>query len=282
MFLKKKSLKLRLSVFLNIALLIVSMTLIYVVIKTNNKDNQIVASVGKKGISKKAVDKKMTSLYQDTSLNELINESLIDQQFEKYNKKITEKDQLTQLSYLQKIKNTKKDLTDKKIKKEVNENIKIKFLAKKLGVMSDAQLKDFLTNQKNDNGDKIIKVTEIIGSHDKLKKLEGMINKKDEFNQYISSNKLKSTKNAVFSLYNDYDIDFSNAKVGDYKHIMNDHSNDMALIIVDSIEKTDDNVFNLNKNRSVIENVYYSKNFGKVKVNLINQLKKLFVITKKV
>ena len=270
----------RFSMILNVVFGVLCLLFLIYIFIGIQKENAHVAIVGSKEITKKNLDEALEKNYRSTMVNELINESLIEQQFEKENFKITEKDQLEQLNYVEMIDTKKNSLTDSKTVDFVNQYLMVKLLSENLGIINDDELKNFLDEQKEYNGDKIIKVREISGSHEKLTELETKINNPESMAKFISENDLKVSKNSIFSLYNDYDTDFSKSKIGDYIHIMNEQSPDMSIVLVDKIESTDSNILNIEKNRNTITNVYYSKNYPSIKIRLLNELQKLYVIKK--
>ncbi|MGQ7689781.1 hypothetical protein ACTGUM_10260 [Streptococcus suis] len=266
------------SKILNVILILICLFLLTLIFTDIQKRNKVVATVGDEKISQKELNESLQKSYQNTTLNELINNSLINQQFKKEKLKITEKDELEQLEYIKMMDSKKKTLTDLETKNFVDQYLKVKFLSENLGIIKDNDLKTFLDEQKKENGDKIIKIREISGSHEQLIKLEEKVNTPELFDKFITDNNLKVKNNTIFSLYNDYDIDFSDKKVGDYDHIMD--GNSMFLIVIDKVEDANSDILNLDKNKSTIINVYFSKNYNSIKVRLLNELKKLYIVKK--
>ncbi|MFS0598872.1 hypothetical protein AB1L16_19385 [Peribacillus frigoritolerans] len=73
---------------------------------------------------------------------------------------------------------------------------------------------------------------------------------------------------------NEYNKDFSQNKIEDYIHVMNEeHSSEHKIIIVTGITKSDDTLLNLKKNKKEILNVYMSKNYFQEKLDIVNVLK---------
>lgn len=243
--------------------------------------NPIVAKVGESEINKNELTDYLYDVYEDTGINSLIEQELIDQQFKKENVPITEKEELNQLKYVQLIDQNKNSLTNKSTKFYVDQYIKVKILSSKLGIVTDDILRDFIEEQVGENGDKILEVTETIGSHSDLEKIEELVKDNQEYHSYISENNLKSETHQIFSLFNEYEYDFSYSKVGETQHFMTDTDSDkMSLVVIDSVESSKESVMNLENNREIVENVYFSKNYNNVKIKLINELRKLYVIKK--
>jgi len=269
-------------------LIVVVLVLGGTLLKIHKKENEVVASIGEKEITRNEVQDKLSGKAFNTAVDNLINSSLIDQQFQKEKGKVTEKERLEQFPYVKLADSTKKNLSDKETSSFVDEYIKVKFLSEKYELISEDDLKGFLEEERSSFGTKVSMIKVIEGSHDKLSKLETRLNKGTKISSALKTLGLESHDEEVFSSYNEYGVDFSSMKKGEYAHHMggsdhddhSSHSTQHHLLYLEDTQDVNAKLFNMQENKDMIFNVYFSKNYNNVRIKLLNKLSNAYEIKK--
>ena len=81
----------------------------------------------------------------------------------------------------------------------------------------------------------------------------------------------------LFSEYNEAGLDLSKCQKGETIIKMLDED-EWALVYIADIEAVDEEVFNLDENRKVIENVYFSKNYNFISAYVMNEIGTIYVV----
>lgn len=255
-----------------LSVIVVVETFALVNIQQNN--NNAIATLDDEIITQKQLTNQLDSKEKKRLADKLINDKIIDLEIDTLNLKSTsEEEMLKQLPYIQLFDSSKKTLADEQTKEFVKEYIHVKELAKKY-TLNDEKFKKFIEDERNFNGDYLIKVQEISGNHQQLSKIEDSLKQAKDINSIIKNNSLDIKEKNIFSLTNEYNQDFSQSKVGDYLHVMDEHhGSGHKIIIVTNINKSDETIFNLKENKEEILNVYMSKNYFQERLDVLNVLK---------
>lgn len=260
-----------------IVILILSFILVvetFTLLKINKDDNKVLATLDDQDITQKQVLNKLDNDEIQRLADKLINEKLLDSEVKELKlASPSSKEMLEQLPYIQLFDSSKRNLADEQTKKFVEDYIYVKELAQTY-TLNDEKLTKFLEDEQNKNGNLLITVKEISGNHMQLTEVQNALQKKNNIDSIIKKDSLAVQEKDIFSLNNEYNKDFSQNKIGDYVHLMNeDDSSKMKLIIVTGITKSDDTLLNLKKNKKEILNVYMSKNYFQERLDVINVLK---------
>ncbi|MDX5486308.1 hypothetical protein NJE56_15205 [Bacillus pumilus] len=271
-------------------LLVVVLILGGMILKNYKKENQVVAKIGEEELTMKDVQKKLLGKPYDTAVDNLINSSLIDQQFIKEKGEIADKDRILQFPYIKLADSTKKNLSEKDTKEYVDEYLKVKFLAQKFQLITEEEIENFLEEEKQSFGTKISKIKVFEGEHNQLSEFESELEKGKQINKVAEDLDINGENEEVFSSYNEYGIDFTEMKQGEYKHNMNDsnishesshnHGSKHQIIYLYKTQSVNKNLYNVKKNKSMILNVYFSKNYNNIRAKLLNNLMNNYDIKK--
>jgi len=275
---------------IEVCLLVVILILGGMILKNYKKENQVVAKIGEEELTMKDVQKKLLGKPYDTAVDNLINSSLIHQQFIKEKGEIVDIDRILQFPYIKLADSTKKNLSDKDTKEYVDEYLKVKFLAQKFQLITEEEIENFLEEEKQSFGTKISKIKVFEGEHNQLSEFESELEKGKQINKVAKDLDIEGENEEVFSSYNEYGIDFTEMKQGEYIHNMNDlnnshesshnHGGKHQIIYLYKTQSVNKNLYNVKKNKSMILNVYFSKNYNNVRAKLLNNLMNNYDIKK--
>lgn len=260
-----------------IVILIISIILVletFTLLKIYKNENKVIATLDDGNITQKQLINTLDNKEKKRLADKLINEKLLNLEVEELNlASPSSKEMLEQLPYIQLFDSSKKNLADEQTKEFVEDYIYVRKLAQNY-TLNDEKLTKFLEDERNNNGDFLITVKVISGNHMQLSKIENALHKKNNIDYIIKKDSLVVQEKDIFSLNNEYNKDFSQNKIGDYIHVMNEeHSSEHKIIIVTGITKSDDTLLNLKKNKKEILNVYMSKNYFQEKLDIVNVLK---------
>lgn len=239
--------------------------------------NRTVAIVGNERIKRLEVIKEVKEQYFDQVLKEMINERLIDGEFEKLNQPITKEEKEEQLAYVQLADSNKNSLDDEATNRYVERYIKIFKLAKAKGIISDITLQNFLTEQKDEYGDRLITAKILYGSYDDMIVFDEKIKAGMSVESVAEEKGIEVEEEPLFSEYNEAGLDLSKCQKGETIIKMLDED-EWALVYIADIEAVDEEVFNLDENRKAIENVYFSKNYNFISAYVMNEIGTIYVI----
>ncbi|MEK5411947.1 hypothetical protein MKZ18_14700 [Priestia sp. FSL W8-0001] len=153
-----------------LSVIVVVETFALVNIQQNN--NNAIATLDDEIITQKQLTNQLDSKEKKRLADKLINDKIIDLEIDTLNlKSPSEEEMLKQLPYIQLFDSSKKTLADEQTKEFVKEYIHVKELAKKY-TLNDEKFKKFIEDERNFNGDYLIKIQEISGNHQQLSKIE--------------------------------------------------------------------------------------------------------------
>ncbi|MCL2051133.1 MAG: hypothetical protein FWG91_05330 [Lachnospiraceae bacterium] len=275
----------------NFILMLILLVLIgfafFFIIKPN--ESKPVAKAGDSYISYQELVDYLMDLNGKIAIDSLIDNSLFDQEFEVLN--IPEVDDeifIEQLRFIQLFNPQHKTLGDVTTKKFVEYYFKIKILAETYTI-NDTTLHRFLLREQEQNGDYFIDAVILSGTHEQLLKAENELRLGRRYDEIARELSLQIDYNQFFTANNEYGEDFSFLEVGQYLHIMssnhiidntdqNNNANYHSIVIVNSINDVNDKLFNINENRELILNVYFSKNFSQERMNVSQYLRMKYEI----
>lgn len=212
------------------------------------------------------------------SLDNLIGKSLIEQEVKSLKiNDISTETEIKQLQYVKMFNPKHITIADKETKRFVEEYIKIKLLAEKYTI-NETSIKNFLNKEKASNGGTVLDVMAIQGTHEQVMEIESAIKKGVDIAPIIEKQTLDVEYTQIFPVNNEFEENFSNLKVGEYKHLMI-HEKKHEIVVVKAITDAESEILNIEKNRERILDVYMSKNFYIERENVINYLKMKYEVS---
>jgi hypothetical protein len=302
-------------VIVNIIYLTIILVLGSIVLKDYSKSKEVLATVDDTEIKYRDVLKYMEENHMYNSVNELVNQELIEKEAKKLNlEKPSNKILSEQVKYTELLGYTNGDLSNLETKNKVINYINIKELAKKYTI-NDDKLKKFLTEEQGTLGNTVYHLKIYTGKHDLITKIEEDFKNKLKPQDVEGKYNIKFESKKAFPNSNEFNLDLSSMKVGEFQHVHsvieehnhsdheehnhsdheehnhsehvhqssheeNGNSQDNINHSIVFIEKIEENpeVFSLEKNKDKIIDVYMSKNFYQERLDVLNYLRSKYVV----
>lgn len=265
--------------FIIVVLLVIILSLLVVIYILERK--QVVATVESEKIYSSELEEKFSGKYSKMILNELINDKLIDVAFKKNGLKYSTDELEENLENMKKFNYSLKDLKDSSTRNIVETYTKTRKVAP-LYVISDDDLKKYVSDMIKEDGNIVAKTKAIYADDSDLKELMKLKNQQKILNIAEKRNFMIIPR-TVFSKENCFDVNIdersSNTMFfydGKSETVEDAYSNKKALVLIISTEYAKDTILNIHKNKEVILDGYFSKNYYKVKFALVNSLRNDF------
>ncbi|WP_155286342.1 hypothetical protein [Lacticaseibacillus zhaodongensis] len=146
-------------------------------------------------------------------------------------------------------------------------------------MFTESTLRKFLDEEEKINGTYLVHLTVVEGEHQALTKMAKEVDNTHTLATVAKKHSIVPNQVTTFSRNNEYNIDFGNADKGQLVHYMSsDGDMKMALLQISDKENVKSSLFSIKKNRDVVTNVYFSRNYTSVRSQLVNKLITLYPV----
>ncbi len=249
------------------------------------KSKEIVAEVGNLKIYKEQVNVELEEKYTDMVIQNLINDTLIEQAYFDSGFTYTEEDLKNSLVAIQHFDRNKVDLEDLETREFAIQYTMVRQLIDGY-IINDNDLEEYVEGIIECEGEYLVHTTAFYGDENQIEEMKKM-DSADKVKKYAQENDLFSIDRSVMSESNYYAMNLSNTEVGSVVYYdgcgeqEDIYSEIVSVVIVTDREYVKDFVLNIKKNREGIIESYCSKNYFQCKLSLQNVLQGIYRIAKK-